>query len=107
MAGIGYPGDRDRPRRGVPAPVGRTGTATGTGIRRRPQILLRRHPDGSPAEAADGSVVSGWWFEAGLQRTAVPYSFMIGPAGEFGIHAQRWVPLHASIEGWVESLALT
>jgi hypothetical protein len=31
---------------------------------------------------------------------------MIGPAGEFGIHAGDWVPLHASIEGWVESLAL-
>lgn len=41
-----------------------------------------------------------------MQRTAVPYSFMIGPVGEFGIHAQRWVPLHAAIEGWVESLAL-
>jgi hypothetical protein len=71
-----------------------------------PRYFEADTPDGSPAEAADGSVVSGWWFEAGLQRTAVPYSFMIGPAGEFGIHAQRWVPLHASIEGWVESLAL-
>ena len=48
----------------------------------------------------------GWWFEAGLQRTAVPYSFVIGPGGEFGISADRYVPLHASIEGWVESVAL-
>ncbi|MFF4402151.1 hypothetical protein [Streptomyces sp. NPDC001480] len=55
-------------------------------------------PEGSPAE--------GWWFEAGTQRTAVPYSFMIGPGGEFGIHAGRWVPLHTTVEGWVESLAL-
>ncbi|MFF7852740.1 hypothetical protein [Streptomyces sp. NPDC007904] len=55
-------------------------------------------PEGSPAE--------GWWFEAGTQRTAVPYSFMIGPGGEFGIHTDRWVPLHATVEGWVESLAL-
>jgi hypothetical protein len=31
---------------------------------------------------------------------------MIGPAGEFGIHAGRWAPLHAAVEGWVESLAL-
>jgi hypothetical protein len=30
---------------------------------------------------------------------------MIGPAGEFGIRADRWVPLHATVEGWVESLA--
>ncbi|BCJ65676.1 hypothetical protein [Polymorphospora rubra] len=63
-------------------------------------------PDGSPAPTLDGSMMHGWWFEAGPQRTAVPYLFMIGPAGEFGIHAQRWVPLHATIEGWVESLAL-
>ncbi|MFE9577306.1 hypothetical protein ACFYO1_13030 [Nocardia sp. NPDC006044] len=51
---------------------------------------------------------AGWWFEAGPQRTAVPFAFMIGPAGEFGIQADqgRWVPLHSTIEGWVESLAL-
>lgn len=55
-------------------------------------------PEGSPSE--------GWWFEAGTQRTAVPYLFMIGPAGEFGIHAERWAPLHETVEGWVESLAL-
>ena len=34
------------------------------------------------------------------------YGFMIGPAGEFGVHAEQWTPLHASIEGWVEALAL-
>lgn len=49
---------------------------------------------------------AGWWFEAGMQRTAVPYSFMISPSGEFGIHAARWAPLHATIGGWVESVAL-
>ncbi|MER5560930.1 hypothetical protein ABT071_20235 [Streptomyces sp. NPDC002506] len=49
---------------------------------------------------------AGWWFEAGMQRTAVPYSFMISPSGEFGIHAAQWAPLHATIEGWVESVAL-
>ncbi|MFG2021112.1 hypothetical protein [Actinomadura geliboluensis] len=49
---------------------------------------------------------AGWWFEAGMQRTAVPYSFMISPSGEFGIHADRWAPLHATVKGWVESLAL-
>ncbi|WP_371598279.1 hypothetical protein [Streptomyces sp. NBC_00564] len=31
---------------------------------------------------------------------------MIGPGGEFGIQAERWTPLHAGIEGRVESLAL-
>lgn len=41
-----------------------------------------------------------------MQRTAVPYSFMISPSGEFGIYADRWAPLHATVEGWVESSAL-
>jgi hypothetical protein len=63
-----------------------------------PRILSPDTPEGSPDE--------GWWFEAGIQRAAVPYSFMIGPNGEFGIHADRWVPLHATVEGWVESVAL-
>ncbi|MFI9503993.1 hypothetical protein [Nocardia sp. NPDC052566] len=46
------------------------------------------------------------WFEAGVQRASMAYSFMIGPAGEFGIDGDRWVALHASIEGWIESVAL-
>ncbi|MEV6391162.1 hypothetical protein [Nocardia xishanensis] len=46
------------------------------------------------------------WFEAGTQRVSMAYDFMIGPAGEFGIDGDRWVPLHASIEGWIESVAL-
>ncbi|GID33399.1 hypothetical protein Abr02nite_83820 [Paractinoplanes brasiliensis] len=72
-----------------------------------PRYFQADTPDSSPTEAADGSPVPGWWFEAGPQRTAVPYSFMIGPTDEFGIHdGRRWVPLHASIEGWIESLAL-
>lgn len=63
-----------------------------------PRILNPDTPEGSPAE--------GWWFEAGEQRTAVPYAFMIGPHGEFGIYSDRWTPLHSTIDGWVESVAL-
>lgn len=67
--------------------------------------------DGGPKyfdpDSPEGSSSEGWWFEAGVQRTAVPYSFMIGPAGEFGIHADHWAPLHATVEGWVEALALS
>ncbi|MGA5321902.1 hypothetical protein ACPCIU_15860 [Streptomyces seoulensis] len=66
--------------------------------------------DGGPkhfeADSPEGTSSEGWWFEAGSQRTAVPYSFMIGPAGEFGIHAEQWAPLHATVEGWIEALAL-
>ncbi len=68
------------------------------------------HYDGGPssfsADVPERLEAEGWWFGAGLQRTALPYAFMIGHEGEFGIHADTWVPLHARIEGWVESVAL-
>ncbi|MEU9418455.1 hypothetical protein [Streptomyces sp. NPDC048272] len=67
------------------------------------------HYDGGP-RTLSGDVPEGpdpdWHFEAGLQRTALPYSFMIGPNGEFGLHAGDWVPLHSTVEGWVEAVAL-
>ena len=66
--------------------------------------------DGGPrylnADTPEGSAEDGWWFEAGVQRTALPYSFMIGPTGELGIQADNWTPLHATVEGWVEAVAL-
>jgi len=63
-----------------------------------PRVLSADTPEKSPQE--------GWWFEAGVPRCSVPYSFMVGPGGEFGIWADRWTPLHATVEGWVESVAL-
>jgi len=48
-----------------------------------------------------------WRFDAGSSRTALPYGFMIGPDGSFGIEFNRWIRLHTSIEGWIESLAFT
>ncbi|WP_185909344.1 hypothetical protein [Streptomyces sp. WAC01280] len=47
-----------------------------------------------------------WSFPAGDCRVSMAYGFMVGPDGAFGIDAYRWTPLHASTEGWVESLAL-
>ncbi|MCP3754307.1 hypothetical protein [Streptomyces sp. TBY4] len=58
------------------------------------------------ADLPEGSAAEGWWIPAGHCRVSMAYGFMIGPGGEFGIHASRWAPLHASTEGWVESLAL-
>jgi hypothetical protein len=58
------------------------------------------------ADCLEEAPVGGWWFEAGMQRCSVPFSFMIGPDNEFGIFAYEWAPMHASIEGWIESLAL-
>ncbi|WP_340384753.1 hypothetical protein U5640_43475 [Streptomyces sp. SS7] len=51
-------------------------------------------------------VAGGWSFPAGGCRVSMAYGFMIGPDGAFGIDASRWTPLHASTDGWVESLAL-
>ncbi|MFF5313586.1 hypothetical protein [Streptomyces massasporeus] len=63
-----------------------------------PRILDADHPEGSETE--------GWSFPAGSGRVSMAYGFMIGPEGEFGIDANRWTPLHANTDGWVESLAL-
>jgi hypothetical protein len=68
------------------------------------------HYDGGPrcldSDLPEGSPDEGWLFPAGTDRTAVPYSFMIGPSGEFGVYGERWTPLHRTVEGWVESVAL-
>jgi hypothetical protein len=58
------------------------------------------------ADVPEGSAAEGWWIPAGESRVSMAYGFMIGPGGEFGIHGSRWAPLHASTDGWVESLAL-
>ncbi|MEY2229020.1 hypothetical protein [Streptomyces sp. BF23-19] len=63
-----------------------------------PKTFCPDTPEAAPSD--------GWWFRAGDQRAAVPYAFMIGPRGEFGLGTSRWVPLHASVDGWVESAAL-
>lgn len=69
------------------------------------------HYDGGPrylcADVPEEVPGVGWLFEAGAQRTAVPYTFEIGPDDAFGIHMSgRWAQLHASIEGWIEALSL-
>lgn len=46
-------------------------------------------------------------FDAGQTRSALPYTFDIGPNGEFGLGCGRFAALHESVEGWIESLALT
>ncbi|MFC5856239.1 hypothetical protein ACFPZI_32075 [Streptomyces chlorus] len=58
------------------------------------------------ADCPEGSAAEGWSFPAGNCRVSMAYGFMIGPEGAFGIGAHRWTPLHASTDGWVESLAL-
>ncbi|WP_344649977.1 hypothetical protein [Cryptosporangium japonicum] len=69
-----------------------------------PRMLAADSP-----ERLNGLPARGWAFEAGPQRTAVPYSFAISSDGTLGIvggDEDRWVPLHGSVDGWVESLAM-
>jgi hypothetical protein len=55
-----------------------------------------------------GSAEEGWWFWAGDQRLSVPFRFLVGPRGEFALEgAIRTVLLYASVDGWVESVALS
>ncbi|MGW4948035.1 hypothetical protein ACWEOZ_41330 [Actinoplanes sp. NPDC004185] len=56
-------------------------------------------------DADDDGVV----FTVGRPRCSVPYAFAVDRDGRFGIcgSGYPWVALHASIDGWVESLALT
>ncbi|WP_378741008.1 hypothetical protein [Nocardia brasiliensis] len=54
----------------------------------------------------DAARADAGWFGAGDGRVSMAYGFTIGPAGEFGISIDPFVPLHASIEGWIESVAL-
>ncbi|WP_093501350.1 hypothetical protein [Streptomyces sp. Ag109_O5-10] len=58
------------------------------------------------ADCPEGPAAEGWSFPAGSCRVSMAYGFMIGSDGAFGIDAYRWTPLHASTDGWVESLAL-
>jgi hypothetical protein len=45
-------------------------------------------------------------FDAGQTRSALPYTFDIGPQGEFGLGCGRFTALHESVEGWIEAQAL-
>ncbi|MEU8765141.1 hypothetical protein [Streptomyces sp. NPDC048659] len=63
-------------------------------------------PRALDADLPEGEAAEGWWFPAGVCRVSMAYGFLIGPDGSFGIHGYRWAPLHASVEGWIESLAL-
>lgn len=76
------------------------------GIALPPAPFYEGGPRVLDADVPEGSAADGWWFSAGDPRVSIPYGFLIGPGGAFGISCDAWAPLHAGIEGWVESLAL-
>ncbi|MFD5574325.1 hypothetical protein [Streptomyces cadmiisoli] len=76
------------------------------GIALPPALAYEGGPRVLEAGVPQGPSADGWRFPAGDCRVSMAHGFMIGPGGEFGIDADRWTPLHASTEGWVEALAL-
>jgi hypothetical protein len=48
----------------------------------------------------------GWCLEAGQARAPVPYGFYVDEAGRYGVEWKWQVPLHETVEGWVEACAL-
>ena len=48
----------------------------------------------------------GWCIKAGSPRAPVPFGFYVDQFGRFGVSWTRRVPLHESVEGWVEACAL-
>ncbi|MGD1217081.1 hypothetical protein AB9Q10_01460 [Streptomyces krungchingensis] len=76
------------------------------GIALPPALAYEGGPRVLAPDVPERSSEEGWLVPAGNGRVSMAYGFMIGPGGEFGIHADRWTPLHAGTDGWVESLAL-
>jgi len=64
---------------------------------------------GPPCLSADMPMLVdgiGWCIEAGPRRDSVPFGFYVDQAGQLGVGWTRRVPLHASVEAWVEACAL-
>jgi hypothetical protein len=76
------------------------------GLHLPPALRYEGGPKFFRTDLPEPTPYGGWCFEAGDQRTSVPYGFLIGANDEFGIHGDTWTPLHASMEGWIESVAL-
>ena len=48
----------------------------------------------------------GWCIAAGSPRSSAPFGFYVDELGRFGVSWTQRVPLHESVEGWVEACAL-
>lgn len=71
-----------------------------------PSTLFNGGPRYLGPDVLVGNWSEGGYLEAGPARFSVPYDFLLGPDGAFGIGDIEFVPLYASVEGWIESLAL-
>ncbi len=66
--------------------------------------------NGGPRYLGSNVLVGEWsaggYFESGPARFSISYDFLLGPDGAFGVGGVEFVPLFASVEDWIESLAL-
>ncbi|TDC77963.1 hypothetical protein E1193_21485 [Micromonospora sp. KC606] len=71
-----------------------------------PSVLYNGGPKYLGPDLLVGRWSDGGYIEAGPARFSVSYDFLLGPDGAFGIGDIEFIPLYASVEGWIESLAL-
>ena len=71
-----------------------------------PSILFNGGPKYLGPDLLAGNWSDGGYVEAGAARFSVFYDFLLGPDGAFGVGDTEFIPLYASVEGWIESLAL-
>ncbi len=73
-----------------------------------PLYLYEGGPERLGADLPEQDDRGDWYFGAGSARVSCDFSFEIGPNDEFGIRGrERFEPLHASIAGWIEAVALS
>jgi hypothetical protein len=71
-----------------------------------PSMFYNGGPKYLGSDVLVGDWSAGGYLEAGPARFSVAYDFLVGPDGVFGVGETEFVPLYASVEGWIESLAI-
>jgi hypothetical protein len=71
-----------------------------------PSMLFNGGPKYLGPDLLAGNWSDGGFIEAGSARFSVFYDFLLGPDGAFGVGGTEFIPLYASVEEWIESLAL-
>jgi hypothetical protein len=71
-----------------------------------PSLLFEGGPRYLGADVLLGRWSDGGYLEAGPSRVSVYFDFLLRADGAFGVGDVEFIPLYASVEDWIESLAL-
>jgi hypothetical protein len=71
-----------------------------------PSMFFNGGPRYLGPDVLAGRWSDGGYIEAGPARYSVSYDFLLAADGTFGVADIEFVPLYASVEDWIESLAL-